>query len=184
MGDIVLKKFKMENGESLIVRTALPEDADQVLLFTQTIMNEAPYLVTASHELKISSEQQLHFLKQLYEHNGKIALLAEYENEMIGFLDFHNGNRERIQHQGSFGMSVKKEFRHQGVGKALLNTLLEWADNNPLIEKLCLEVFDTNVAAIALYRNLGFTEEGVKKRAIKTSNGSYHDLILMALFLD
>jgi ribosomal protein S18 acetylase RimI-like enzyme len=42
------------------------------------------------------------------------------------------------------------------VGTALLRTLLEWAEANPLIEKFGMEVVATNETAIRLYRKLGF----------------------------
>lgn len=113
---------------------------------------------------------------------GKLAIIAEYQGEVIGFLDFHNGHKERTKHQGTFGMSVAGIFRNQGVGKALLTVLLEWAKGNPLIEKVCLEVFADHSNAICLYEKFGFAEEGRKVKAIKIDSETYHDLIVMAHF--
>ncbi len=45
--------------------------------------------------------------------------------------------------------------------------LLAWATADPLIEKVCLEVFTTNIGAIRLYRKLGFVEEGLRPKDIK-----------------
>ncbi|CAM5222958.1 hypothetical protein UACE39S_06348 [Ureibacillus acetophenoni] len=118
----------------------------------------------------------------MLEDNGKLAILAEYQGNIIGFLDFHNGGKKRTQHQGEFGMSVAEAFRNQGVGRALLKCLLDWAKDHPLIEKVCLEVFAENTNAIALYKKFGFVEEGRKQKAIKVSDEKYHDLILMAYF--
>jgi len=147
-------------------------------------MDEAPYLITTAVEFKVTSEQQKQSLHSMYDDSGKLAIIAEYHDEMIGFLDFHNGHRKRTEHQGAFGMSVKKEFRNQGVGKALLHSLIGWAEDNPLIEKICLEVFSNNKGAIHIYRSFGFIEEGTKKKAFKKEDGSYEDLLLMALFID
>ena len=44
-------------------------------------------------------------------------------------------------------MSVNKAERNQGMGKALLEALIEWAEREPLLEKLRLEVFATNERA-------------------------------------
>jgi ribosomal protein S18 acetylase RimI-like enzyme len=41
----------------------------------------------------------------------------------------------------------------------LLQALVEWAEANPLIEKLRLAVLANNETAIGLYRKLGFVEE-------------------------
>ncbi|GIN22486.1 GNAT family N-acetyltransferase [Siminovitchia fordii] len=123
-------------------------------------------------------------MQEIYKNEGRLALLADHEGEIIGFLDFHCGHKKRNEHQGSFGMSVKKEFRNQGVGKALLKCLIRWAENNPLIERISLEVFSNNKGAIHLYTSFGFVEEGIQRRAIKNDDGSYEDIILMALFLN
>jgi ribosomal protein S18 acetylase RimI-like enzyme len=61
----------------------------------------------------------------------------------------------------------------------LLTALLEWAERNPLIEKVSLGVFSTNYRAISLYKSMGFIEEGRKIKEFKTSENEYIDDILM-----
>ena len=90
--------------------------------------------------------------------------------------------RKRIKHVGTLGMTVAKDYRNQGIGKAMLSELLQWAKNNPLIEKVTLEVFETNKHAIALYKQLGFKEEGRMIKGIKINDFTYYDVIIMACF--
>ncbi|WP_026679489.1 GNAT family N-acetyltransferase [Fictibacillus gelatini] len=176
------KLFQTKNGQTFYVKAALPEDAEKILAFNKAIISEAPYLVTTEAEFNITYDQEKELLKQMADDKGKLAIIAEYQGEVIGFLDFHNGHKERTKHQGAFGMSVAGIFRNQGVGKALLTVLLEWAKGNPLIEKVCLEVFADHSNAICLYKKLGFAEEGRKVKAIKIDSETYHDLIVMAHF--
>jgi RimJ/RimL family protein N-acetyltransferase len=61
----------------------------------------------------------------------------------------------------------------------LLQTLIDWAEANPLIEKIGLAVFANNEAAIRLYRKLGFMEEGRRPREMKLGPGQYVDDVLM-----
>lgn len=183
MGEIQKRHFLIKNGKKFAVRTATPEDSDSVVSYIKTVISEAPYLLTTKAEFKVTVEQQEHLFQQLVADIGKITLLAEYGGEIIGYLDFHNGSKQRNKHQGYFGMTVRKDFRNQGVGKALVSVLLEWGKTNPLIEKVCLEVFANNVNAIGLYKKLGFFEEGVKRGAIKIDAQTYYDLILMATFV-
>jgi RimJ/RimL family protein N-acetyltransferase len=184
MGEIQIKQFMTKNGKKFAVRTALPKDADKVVTLIKTVVGEAPYLLTTEAEFNVTGEQQKQLLQQMLDDDGKLAILAEYNEEIIGFLDFYNGHRQRIKHQGSFGMIVKKDFRNQGVGKALLTVLLDWAKENPSIEKVCLEVVADNTNALRLYRNFGFVEEGLKTKAIKVDEQTYYDLILMAYFVN
>ena len=183
MAEIQERTFLTKGDEKFIVRTALPKEAEKVASFTKTILSESPYLLTTAAEFNITTNEQKQFLIEMVNAEGKIALVADYDGKIIGFLDFHNGHRQRIKHQGSFGMSVKEEFRNQGVGKALLTVLLEWGRNNLLIEKICLEVFANNNKAIALYKSFGFFEEGRKRKAIKVDDSTYYDVILMAYFV-
>lgn len=76
-------------------------------------------------------------------------------------------------------MMIQKDYRSMGIGKRLIAELLKWAEENPLIEKVNLAVFSTNEGAIALYKKMGFTEEGRKKNEIKTGENEYADDVLM-----
>ncbi len=62
-------------------------------------------------------------------------------------------------------------------------TLLKWATAEPLIEKVCLEVFTTNIGAIRLYRKLGFVEEGLRPKDIKFGPERYVDTLTMYKFV-
>jgi len=66
-----------------------------------------------------------------------------------------------------------------GIGRRLLETLLNWANTNTTIEKVYLCAFDTNKNAIKLYKDLGFIEEGRHIKAIKQVTGEYVDIIQM-----
>ena len=77
-------------------------------------------------------------------------------------------------------MSVEKKLRRIGIGSALLDCLISWANNNSQIEKINLQVHSTNKPAIALYESKGFTVEGIRKKELKYSQNRYVDSVLMA----
>ena len=62
-----------------------------------------------------------------------------------------------------------------GVGSALLQALLDWAEDNPHIEKVSLAVFSNNRLGSALYDKFGFLEEGRRVREIKLNDDQYVD---------
>ena len=78
-------------------------------------------------------------------------------------------------------MGVLLNYRGKGIGRRLLEACLSLACASGL-EKVELEVFSDNKAAIRLYESLGFTPEGMKIRARKLE-GKYQDIQLMALSL-
>jgi ribosomal protein S18 acetylase RimI-like enzyme len=67
------------------------------------------------------------------------------------------------------------------VGSALLAAGLRWA-RLVGVEKVTLEVYPTNEAAVALYRKFGFAEEGRLARQSLKSYG-YEDELIMSRFL-
>ena len=64
-----------------------------------------------------------------------------------------------------------------------MESLLEWSTGNPLIEKVCLEVFMTNTGATRLYRKLGFVQEGLRPKDIKIGPRRYVDIFAMGKFV-
>jgi ribosomal protein S18 acetylase RimI-like enzyme len=86
-----------------------------------------------------------------------------------------------MRHVGTLGMGVLKDFRGRGIGRRLIEETIAQATQLGF-EKLELTVHASNERAIALYRRVGFTEEGRRKRGWFV-DGIYDDLILMALEL-
>ncbi len=57
---------------------------------------------------------------------------------------------------------VKKEFRRLGIGRRLIQSMIEAGKNEFGIEAFTLEVRKSNEAAINLYEELGFVCEGLR----------------------
>jgi RimJ/RimL family protein N-acetyltransferase len=105
--------------------------------------------------------------------------VAVAQGIVVGWCDILPNHRTGFEHSGSVGMGVLREWRGQGLGKALLEACLRKAFAKGLT-RIELEVYADNTNAIALYRRLGFVEEGLKRRA-RVLDGRSQDLLLMAL---
>jgi ribosomal protein S18 acetylase RimI-like enzyme len=77
---------------------------------------------------------------------------------------------------------VAANARRRGIGSALMEEAVKWAQRAG-VAKLELTVFPHNEPAIALYRKLGFREEGLLRRRYFI-DGRYVDAMLMARNLD
>ena len=60
-------------------------------------------------------------------------------------------------------LAIHPSFQRQGLGQALLLALLKSAHDRQL-ERSTLEVRDSNLAAVSLYKKFGFKEAGRRKR--------------------
>ena len=83
---------------------------------------------------------------------------------------------------GDVGMLVDGDWRGRGVGTALLEAAIARSREQGM-HKLCLEVFATNTAAIALYRRCGFVVEGLRAQQYRRASGELWDAVVMGLLL-
>lgn len=183
MADMGSLDLVMKSGQHYRLRSAKPKDAAAILKHSQKVMMKTDFLLTTAEEMSyVSLKQEKEWIKSILYHPNNLAIIAETNKGIIGFLDFHGGNRQRTVHQGEFGMSVDEKYRGGGVGRSLVSTMIHWATAHPIIEKINLEVFHNNIPAINLYKSFGFQEEGRRKRQVKIEE-EYFDLISMAKFL-
>ncbi len=182
MSSIAGKTVRIKE-RSVTIRSARVEDAEQILKYLKQIISEGAYMRTTPEEFTLTVEQEAEWIRNHLDAPGKLIILAEAENQIVGYLDFSNFEKKRVAHNGTFGISVLKEWRNLGIGRLLLETMLDWARRNPLIEKIYLDVFASNERAIHLYKKLGFVEEGRKSRHLKLGDGQYEDEILMSRFV-
>jgi RimJ/RimL family protein N-acetyltransferase len=165
---------------SYVVRTVKIEDAEAILDIQKSVVSEGEFLIAYPEEFNKTLSQQKEWVQSILEAENETLIVAEIDGEIVGWIVFETTpNRKRLSHTGSFGMLIRKSYRGRGVGKMLLNALLEWAEKNPLIEKVSLGVFSTNHRAISLYKKMGFIEEGRKIKEFKFNDNVYVDDILM-----
>lgn len=81
----------------------------------------------------------------------------------------------------ALGIMVHNDFHGKGVGKRLMETLTDLADNWLMLKRTDLTVFPDNHAAIKLYEKFGFIVEGTMKYAA-IRRGKYADLLMMARY--
>ena len=77
------------------------------------------------------------------------------------------------------GISVAPEAQGQGVGRALMQALCDYADRWAQVLRIELTVFADNERAVRLYRSMGFVHEGTH-RGYALRDGEYIDVLSMA----
>ena len=88
-----------------------------------------------------------------------VFLVAERNGEAVGYMGFHDVVGEGFV----TNVAVSPACRRQGVAAALLEAALaECAARG--VERLCLEVRESNAPAIALYTRFGFALDGRRPR--------------------
>jgi putative acetyltransferase len=85
----------------------------------------------------------------------------------------------RQRHSARLGIAVHDAFQGRGIGRALLEKLIDLADRWLGLVRIDLTVDADNSRAIALYEKLGFTVEGTERKA-RYFDGRYLDVLVMA----
>lgn len=110
----------------------------------------------------------------------ELLLVAELEGALVGIAGLHRvGPSPRRAHARTLGLWVRPEAQGRGVGRALLQALIDYAERWAGVRRLELTVNVDNPRAIALYRRCGFVEEG-RLRAYALRDGEYVDCLTMA----
>lgn len=110
-------------------------------------------------------------------------LVAEVAGEPVAHASLWPMALRNLSHVLRLDMCVHAGRWRQGHGEALLRALLDWAGTIPHARKVELLVRAENTAAIALYRKLGFVEEGRLRERVRLRSGRLVDDISMGLLL-
>lgn len=183
MAEFPLLRVALKDGRTVSIRHAIGSDVPRLQKFVEAYMLDGEGQTLEHDEFKVTMERQWQRLTDSLKNPKEILLLAEFDGNLVGKIDFQINKSKRSAHTGEFGMAVLEKWRNSGIGTALLQALLDWAQSNQFIEKINLHVLSSNNRAIALYRKFGFSEEGRQMREIKYADGSYLDNIAMARFV-
>ncbi len=89
-------------------------------------------------------------------------------NNLIGMAGLYRDQGPKTRHKGRiWGVYVTASKRGQGVGRRLMEALLDRAAHIPGMQQVLLSVTSTQQPAVALYRSLGFEVFGTEPRALK-----------------
>jgi len=110
--------------------------------------------------------------EELNSRTSKYIVAKKSNNIIVGFA----GIKIILDEAEIMNIVTKKEERHQGIGKLLLNEIIKISKENN-IYLINLEVNAKNTIAINLYKKYNFKEVGLRK---KYYNGQ-DDAVLMTL---
>ena len=168
---------------NLKIRPIEVSDAENMIVYLDQIAGESENLTFGLGEIEITLEKEISYLESLQGNGNQMMVVATVDEEIVGNISYNGGHRLRTRHVGEFGISVRKDYWGKGIGKALLQNLIDWAKASPYCEKINLRVRDDNIRAISLYRKLGFQVEGLIKKDMKI-NGEFVDCLFMGLTIE
>jgi putative acetyltransferase len=155
----------------VIVRPIRPEDAEGVYA-----LRLLPSVIDGT--LALPSARIVDTRQRLEGYGPDVhAFVALTVGQIVGMASLHVGSG-KLRHTASLGIMVHDQFQGQGIGRQLLASVLDIADNFLGLIRVDLEVFADNARAIRLYERLGFEHEGRKRKAV-WRHGEHADVLIM-----
>lgn len=111
--------------------------------------------------------------------NSRMFFVAVVDDDVVGWVHLSIPSAEKLEHTARLTVGVLEEFRGHGIGQALLDRGIEWAETNGF-EKLYNSVPATNEAAIAFLEANGWGTEAIRSDHYRIGD-EYVDEVMMAV---
>jgi ribosomal protein S18 acetylase RimI-like enzyme len=172
------RRVRLKNGWVAVIRRGETSDAEGLIANVNSVGGEGIYILV--ERLDTTPDQERDWIAK-FDGENSLLLVATVDGILLGALDIDRQPFEKTKHLAGLGIAIQKEARGVGLGHAMTEAGIVWARSRG-VKKLSLSVFDSNEPAKALYRSLGFIEEGKLKGHV-VLRGTPVDLVLMALWL-
>lgn len=159
------------------VRPATPDDAAAICtIYNQGIEDRVATLET---DLRTPDERRLWLAARGPRHP---VIVATVEGRVVGWGSLNPFSpRMAYQHVADFSVYVERGWRGRGVGRRMLERLIELARGLDY-HKMVLSTFPTNQLGVALYERLGFQRVGIY-REMGLLDGRWVDTLIMERLL-
>jgi putative acetyltransferase len=167
--------------DSVSIRQARGDDAPALAEAERAIAKVPGRLASLPEEIHDDSVRKM--ISDLVDHGRGAYLVASLGGAIVGHGLLEPLPLAVTAHVVRLTLAVHEGHQGQGIGRALMSELLDWARASPRVEKVELQVRSSNERAVRLYQSLGFVEEGRKTKRLKLVSGEYIDDIYMALWV-
>lgn len=143
----------------MIIRNAVIADDDMLIALGQTMAQESPHF----RKIEYNAEKARAYLHRCIFDAGHLALVAEHENEIVGFFlaftqDYYLSDAVFAEDAALY---VRPEWRGRSVAQRLIKAYVDWAEGLGVAH--CYMGTNTGVKAdkaLALFERCGFTPLG------------------------
>ena len=174
--------YWLRNGLQLTIRPGIVDDGAELTSLVDKCAGQSDFLTFNQGEY-ITDEAQCNMITELSQEKNGLLLVAEMNGKMVANLIFRRGKRPKVSHAGDFGIIVEQDYWGMGIGKLLIEELIQWATGIGELRKINLKVRTDNERGIALYKTLGFSTEGQVQREF-LSRGVFYDALFMGMCIN
>ncbi len=108
----------------------------------------------------------------------KLTLVAVADGELVGDASLLVESHGWSRHVGELRCVVARSWQNRGLGTCMAHALVENAVRRE-VEKLVVQVMDTQAAAVRVFERVGFRREATLPNHVRDLGGELHDLWLL-----
>ncbi|HEY2810975.1 MAG TPA: GNAT family N-acetyltransferase [Rhabdochlamydiaceae bacterium] len=161
---------------NITIRRAVAKDAPCIVEAEREIAQTPGYFCSQPDEMDEQAVKHTILSPQ------NVYLVAEQEGQIVAHAFLEPYTLQSLRHIADLNIAVHLGWQGKGIGEKLLEQIIKLARSSSVIEKIQLNVRASNIAAISLYKKMGFQEEGRLKNRVKLKE-RYIDDIVMGLDL-
>jgi RimJ/RimL family protein N-acetyltransferase len=162
------------------IRPLTKADADAFRALRLTALRETPEAFGSSYEEEIDRPRE-HFAARAAPPEPSATFGAFADTRLVGTAGLSVSNRLKESHKAyMWGVFVLADFRGQGVGRELVQQVIDKAAGN--VRVLQCSVVTAQEATRRMYRAMGFVPYGLERNAL-CIDGDFYDEELLAIDL-
>lgn len=148
-----------------MIRDIQVEDAATFLQLGKQLDEESSFMLLEPGERNMTVKQQENMIKRFIENYNSTIFVAVEGEQLVGFILANGGNVQRNKHAAAIVIGILQAYSGKGIGTMLFKEVEKWARLHD-VWRFELTVMAHNTRAQALYKKVGFEQEGVKKASL------------------
>lgn len=156
----------MTTEQEVSIRPATPDDAKNLLNLARQLQTESSTFELGINIDELTVADEAHQIELIQNTTTNIILVAALGDELIGLATAI----ERPNHSNTseLGVAVLTDVQNNGLGTALVDEIIYWAESFSTIDALFLTVKADNLPAVKIYEKLGFEDSLPTTNNIRT----------------
>ena len=117
-----------KTGCEVILRNARTSDAENLINYLKITTSETPWLIREPEEVTLSVEEEQRFIRGIMDADRELMLVAVIDGKHVGNCSLMSlGGYKRYSHRCDIAIALYQEYCGRGIGKMMLETVLETA---------------------------------------------------------
>lgn len=168
------KTLKLKDGTKVTIRPMEKGDADDLFGFFERVPKEDRLFFKED----VTDRNVIESWARNLDYSKVLPLVALESGTIVADATLHRRQTGWTSHVGKIRLVVDRNFRGKGLGAKMVQELLTFAENAGL-DKVVVELMDTQEGAKRSFERLGFKEEAKLSHYVTDLSGKRHDLAIL-----